>query len=85
MPVNTLRPCIGVTGDSTAFGTPSLVMVTCRPPATSSRRADNLALAARTGMVIPMPGSVAVSRKTDGSCGVEVYVTSEVFLFMAAM
>ena len=66
MPVKTFRALCFLTGDNTAFGSPSLVMVISRPPATNSKSADKCALAARTLMIGPTPGMVATSRMTIG-------------------
>ena len=84
MPVNTFRPWCLPTGDSTALGTPSEVMVTSCPPATSSSKAESLALAARTGMESPTPGSAMASRNSI-ACGLISGYLIVVFVFMAPM
>jgi hypothetical protein len=65
--VKTFLPLPASTGESTAFGNPSLVMVTCLPCATTSSKADNLALATRKGIVSPTPGMATVSFKIEGA------------------
>src|SRR5258708_36122614 len=50
IPVKRFRPWPARTGESTALGTPSVVMVTCWPCATNSSKAESFALAARRGI-----------------------------------
>ena len=69
-------------GDSTALGRPSEVMVTSCPAATSSSNAESLALAARTGMVRPTPGTATASCNSMAAARVAGYLMTFVFVFM---
>jgi len=71
VPVKTFRDLRWVTGDNTAFGLPSLVMVTSWPPATNSSSAENFAGHPRTGMDSPTPGNAtaSLSARQDGLGG----------------
>ena len=85
MPLNTFRPRAAGTGDSTALGSPSLVIVTSVPPATNSKRAESFAFAVRSGIESPTPGSATASLRTEADgfgCG---YFNVVDLVFMRAM
>ena len=94
MPVKTFRALGLPTGDNTAFGLPSEVIVTSCQPATKSSNAESLALAARTGIVRPIPGNATASRNSIGPEDTEVifktglrclYSGNDAFVFIAPM